>query len=55
MFHTHRVPVRHHLRAGENVIELQFDSALEYIATHNTEFTAPRGFNEPTGTPPRIR
>lgn len=54
MFHRHRVDVKGHLRPGENVLEIRFGSALDYIRTHRTNFVT-REFNDPVGGCTRIR
>lgn len=55
MFHRHRLPVKDKLREGENLLEIRFGSALEYIRTHRTDFSPPREFNDPVGNCVRIR
>ena len=55
MFHEHRVPIKEFLLAGENKLEITFGSASAYMATHRTEFTPPRAFNDPKGGSVRIR
>jgi beta-mannosidase len=54
MFHRHRVSVKNNLREGDNLLEVRFDSAMEYIRTHRTDFTT-REFNDPVGGCTRIR
>lgn len=55
MFHRHRVSVKDKLHNGENLLEIRFGSAMEYIRTHRTEYTPPREFNDPVGNCVRIR
>jgi len=55
MFHEHRVPVRDALCVGENVLEITFGSAAEYVAQHRPLFKSPQNFNDPSGQAVRIR
>ncbi len=54
MFQGHRLPVKGILCAGENVMEIRFGSALQYIRTHRTWHT-PTESNDPVGGCTRIR
>jgi beta-mannosidase len=54
MFHRHRVPVKNLLCEGENRLEIRFESAMEYLRTHRTDFVT-REFNDPIGGCTRIR
>ncbi len=55
MFIAHRWEVKPRLRAGRNQLVVRFRSALDYIRTTRTDFTAPSEFNDPVGNSVRIR
>ncbi len=55
MFVAHRWDVAALLRPGRNRLVIRFHSALDYIRTHRTEFSAPQEFNDPVGNSVRIR
>lgn len=54
MFHRHRLPVKEKLLAGENTLEIEFASALEYIRQNRNGFET-REFNDPVGGSTVIR
>lgn len=54
MFVGYRWSVKPLLRAGRNLIEIRFDSAMRYIRTHRLSHQ-PREFNDPVGRSQVIR
>lgn len=55
MFLAHRWDAKPFLRRGRNELVIRFDSAMDYIRRHRTDFTAPFQNNDPVGNHERIR